>query len=386
LDGTYPWAVKTPASSARAKDPALITRQEHPLNLGTPLAVQAATRITPTAAFYVRCHGDVPVLDPASHRLVVDGLVDQRLELSLDDLGDGFPFVRVEAALRCAGNRRAGLSAVEPTGGVLQWDADAVGNTVWGGVRLRDVLARAGVRAAALHVAFEGADTVATGRATVRFGGSIPLERALAPSTLLASEMGGERLRPEHGHPLRALVAGYVGARSVKWLTRVTVQAEASANPFYATDYRLLPSRVRSTTGATDGLPLGETNVDSTITEPEAGARIDAGRVTVRGYALAGGDRTVERVEVTTDGRDWTTARFVDDGDDPRAEPGAGRWRWRRWAAELDVAPGDGEIAARAWDSAANTQPADAAAIWNVGGYMNNAWHRVPVVVRAATS
>lgn len=335
-------------------------------------------RLTQPERFFVRCHGPIPRQSEASYRLRVDGLVERPLELTLDDLHERWPATHLEAALICAGNRRAGLSRVEPTRSPLQWQGDAVGNALWAGASLAAVLAEAGIKEGALHVAFEGADATPDRGDGVRFGGSIPLGKALDGSVLLAYEMGGHPLLPEHGHPVRALVPGYVGARSVKWLIRITVQDEPSQNPFHARDYRLFPPDVREEDADFEqSVPLGETPLDSSITYPVDGALLTAGRMVVRGYALAGGQRTIERVEVSRDGGStWHEASVVDGSTEPER-----RWRWRRWEIELEVPAGEHELAVRAWDSEGDTQPADPAAIWNFAGYANNSWHRVRVSV-----
>src|SRR5205823_6667607 len=159
--------------------------------------------------------------------------------------------------------------------------------------------------------------------------------------------------RPEHGFPLRALVPGYVGARSVKWLASIAVQREPSDNYFQQRSYKV------------HGFMLGELGVNSAICAPGDGDALDEGQVSVEGWAIAGGNRLVERVDVSADGGEsWSEAQ-LDGGRDP--------CQWRLWRAELDLLPGEHELVARAWDSAANTQPEDAAKLWNAKGYANNA-------------
>jgi sulfite oxidase len=181
------------------------------------------------------------------------------------------------------------------------------------------------------------------------------------------------------------VVPGYIGARSVKWLSTVTLQEEPSDNYFQARAYRMFPPHVGRDGAAASGidwdsgLMLGELSVSSVITSPAEGAELPPGEVTVQGWAMAGGDRTVARVDLSTDGgRTWTVARL-----EPRnpAEPDArsGPWSWRLWEGKLQLAPGPHEILCRAWDSATHTQPEDPAHLWNFKGYMNNAWHRVRV-------
>ena len=341
------------------KHPDLVVWSEAPFNAETPAALLARAEVTPTDLFYVRNHGPVPEIDPASYRLQLGGLVERPLTASLDELKGSFPAVTVAATLACAGNRRSELATIRPIRGEMPWGPGAVGNALWTGVRLPDVLRAAGVAPRAHHVAFAGLDPPVGIDEPDGFGGSIPLAKALDDDVLLAFAMNGEPLRPEHGFPLRVVVPGYIGARSVKWLSSITVQAEPSANYFQARGYRLLPPD-----GSGDGVELGELSVNSAICR----VRADGGGVLVEGYALTGGTRTVVRVEVSADSGDtWIPATLTGEG-----RPGA----WRLWRAQLVRDDGPVEVVARAWDSAASTQPEEPARLWNPKGYVNNAWHR----------
>jgi sulfite oxidase len=169
------------------------------------------------------------------------------------------------------------------------------------------------------------------------------------------------------------LVPGYIGARSVKWLAEISVQAEPSANYFHVHSYKVFPRAVRPDNADWDSVPaLGETLVNAVVCEPIEGAVVSPGLVNVRGYAVGSAGRTVERVQVSSDGgMTWQEAQLTSD---------QGAWAWRFWEVAVDLTPGSRELVARAWDSAGATQPADPASIWNFKGYMNNAWHRVHVV------
>ncbi len=362
----------------RNGDPELLVRQEEPFNAEPPLHRLTERFLTPNSRFFVRNHAPVPRIEPESYRLKVGGLVERELALSMEELREEFDPVSVTATLQCAGNRRDELMSVRAIPGQVRWGAGAIGTARWKGVPLRRVLSRAGVTASeARHVAFTGLDRVPNGDGTFGFGGSIPLERAMRPDVLLAYEMNGEPLPPDHGYPLRAVVPGYIGARSVKWLGEVRVRADPSDNHFQPRAYRLFPPHVTAETVRWDrGLSLGELPVNAVITEPRPGARIarERARATVRGYAMSGGSRTVERVDVSPDGGEsWHTAEFTA----CEGEPGV----WRLWRADLDLDRGSRELAVRAWDSSAGTQPENVAPIWNFGGYINNAWHRVTVHV-----
>jgi sulfite oxidase len=370
--------------------PGLLIRQQSPLNAGPRLGHLGASFVTPNELFFIRNHGDVPRVETAGFRLRVGGLVGRPLELSLDDLRR-LPRAEVTATVQCAGNRRSELAAVAPIPGELPWGLEAVSNAHWAGVRLADVLALSGVATAAgrdggnarLHVAFAGLDETERHGHRFNFGGSIPLAKALAPEVLLAFEMNGAPLPPEHGAPLRALVPGYIGARSVKWLSHVNLQDAPSSNYFQSRAYRLFPPWVRTAPedegGWDRGLMLGEMSLNSIITAPGAGETVRAGDVEVRGVAIAGAGRTLARVDVSADGgATWCDARI----DEPAARAaacGGVCWAWRLWRATVRLSAGDHQLVCRAWDSAAQTQPEDPAQLWNFKGYINNAWHRVPV-------
>ena len=358
------------------KHPDLVVWSEQPLNAETPLGLLGRFHLTPTDLFYVRNHGPVPDADPALYRLVLDGLVQRPLALTLDELRERFPRVTVTATLACAGNRRRELTAVRPIPGEIPWGAGAVGNARWTGARLRDVLDATGVAPEARHVAFTGLDPVSGHDERARFGGSIPLDKALAADVLLAWAMNDEPLRPEHGYPVRVVVPGYIGARSVKWLSTVTVQAEPSSNYFQARGYRLFPPDARAEERAAgDGLELGELPVNSAFCRLAPGEETPL-ELVAEGYALAGGTRTVERVDVSVDGgENWAVATLAGP-----ARPG----EWRLWRVAVAAGPGPIEGVVRAWDSAASTQPEDPANLWNPKGYVNNACHRARPVAAAS--
>jgi sulfite oxidase len=222
-------------------------------------------------------------------------------------------------------------------------------------------------------VAFASADEVVMGDVRISFGGSIPLAKALGPEVLIAYEMNGAPLTPEHGFPLRVVVPGYIGARSVKWLTGIRVQESPSDNYFQQHDYKMLPAGSDPDAMDGSGVMLGELPVNSAICTPPDGAELDRGPVLIQGYAIVGGGRTVGRVDISADGgKSWRKAEL-----DAR-----GPWAWALWKAEFDLPPGPAALIVRAWDSAAQTQPEQLETVWNSKGYMNNAWHRVAVRVR----
>src|SRR5262249_28072208 len=146
----------------------------------------------------------------------------------------------------CAGHRRDELATVEPIPGEIPWGAEAIGNAVWRGVTLREVLLAAGVGPEVQHVAFLGLDAMHKGGGRVAFGGSISIEKGMSAEVLLAYEMNGQPLPPHHGFPLRVLVPGYIGARSVKWLASIVLQDAPSSNYYQAHAYKVFPSHIQA--------------------------------------------------------------------------------------------------------------------------------------------
>lgn len=353
----------------------LIVRQESPFNAEPPRRRVVDEFLTPEGLFFVRNHGNVPEISPDDYRLSVTGLVTESRGFSLDQLRTRFEKSTVMATLQCAGSRRDELAAIAPLPGEVPWSAQPIGNAVWSGVPLKDVLAAAGVKNQARHVHFAGDDEVEKHGDRFGFGGSIPLAKAQGAEVLLAYEMNGKPLRPEHGYPLRAVVPGYIGARSVKWLSSIVVHDEPSSNYFQAQSYKLFPPEARPETADwATGLMLGEMSVNAVICKPADGARLPAGQHSFRGYAVAGGNRHIERVDLSTDGgATWVTAEILKHDLEP--------WAWVFWEARATLPLGETRVVVRAFDSAANTQPEDPRSLWNFKGYMNNAWHGITVRV-----
>jgi sulfite oxidase len=355
------------------QNPDLIVHSRAPYNAEPPLPSLGASFITGRDAFYVRSHGTIPALDTATHRLRVEGRVTRPLDLSMRDLRARFPHRSIAAVLQCAGNRRADLHRVRPVSGD-PWTGAAIGNAVWTGVALADVLRAAGARDdPGLHVAFSGCDEIEMpeeGR--FRFGASIRMTKAMSPEVLLVFAMNGDDLAPEHGFPLRVVVPGYAGVRSAKWLAAITVQEAPSSNHMQQRDYKLLPPDMTAdTVDWSKGVTINEMPLTSAICSPAAGATLAAGPVTLQGYAVAAA-REVVRVDVSIDGgRSWQQAALRHDPASP--------WSWTLWQATLDLPKGEHELAVRAWDSAGQTQPARPEELWNFKGYLSAAWHRVPV-------
>lgn len=347
----------------------MVVHGTDPYNAEPPRTALADNSLTPTDTFYSRNHATVPRIEPSHWRLRVDGLVDQPLELTLQDLVDRFEHRTLVATMQCAGNRRSALLAVRGIPGEDPWGAGATSTAAWTGVSLRDVLRAADVSAEAHHVAFEAPDVTDLADPTQVYGSSIPVKKAMAEEVLLAWQMNGEDLPSLHGGPVRVVVPGYIGARSVKWVVRVTALLEPSENYFQATAYRLLPPEGEPAPGA--GISLGPFNLTSDILEPDDGATLPVGESQVTGYALAGGDRAIARVDVSLDqGRTWVQAEL---------DAEIGPWAWRLWRTRLILPEGRTCITVRAWDSGGSTQPESPAQMWNPKGYGNTSWGHVTV-------
>ena len=347
---------------------------QEPFNAEPSRAALAENLVTPVETFYSRNHGPIPEIDPAQWRLTVGGQVGRPLTLSLRDLQRRFPHREVVATLQCAGNRRLGLIDVTDIPGETPWGPGATSTAAWAGAALADVLAAAHAAPDATHVAFTGVDVSPDAEPEQPFGASIPMRKAAATEVLLAWQMNSAPLPRVHGAPLRVVVPGYIGARSVKWLNQITVQDTPSDNYFQSTAYRLLPADADPSRPHPHGIPLGAVAVNADVLVPDDGATVTAGPTTVRGYAFAGHERGIARVDVSTDaGHRWTQADL---------DPAAGPWAWRFWRTELDLPRGDTCITVRAWDTAGACMPEDPAQLWNPKGYGNNAWAHITVHAR----
>lgn len=352
----------------------MVVHESDPFNAEPPPGALAGEVLTGLDSFYSRNHGPIPRLDPETWQLAVDGLVDASLALSLPELRERFVEQTLIATMQCAGNQRAGFLKVRDIPGEDPWGPGATSTAEWSGVRLADVLTAAGIQPAAAHIAFEAPDVSQLATPPQAYGGSIPTSKAMTGATLLAWAMNGEALTALHGAPLRVVVPGWIGARSIKWVQRITAQLDPSDNYFQATAYRLLPPEADpDQAGPGDGLSLGAIALNSAILTPDDQDQVQAGMLQIAGYALAGEDRAVARVDVSIDGgASWVQAELV-------SQPSA--WSWCHWRTTVQVPPGEVEIIARAWDTTAAMQPDSAAQLWNPKGYVNNSWPRIHIHV-----
>jgi sulfite oxidase len=332
--------------------------------------IPAEDFVTPTERFFTRSHAAFPRVDPAGWRLEVTGMVERPRSLALGELVRDFSRREVTATLVCAGLRRDEFLAFGPLPGELPWGPDPVSTGRWGGVALADVLRAVGAAGGAGHVRGGGLDDVERHGHRFGFGGSIDLAKAMSDDVLLATELNGAPLPRAHGFPLRVVVPGWIGARSVKWLGRLEVAMEPSPNYFQTRAYRMAREvNHADPRDVSRGTALTEVPLNTVILAPAPGAVLRAGEHLVRGWSLGAGGRPLARVELTLDGgRSWRPARVTRSGE---------RWAWSFWELEVTLAPGAHTIMARAVGADGETQPTSPQETWNVKGYGNNAWYRL---------
>ncbi len=345
----------------------MIVRSERFVDLEMPPEF-ADSWITPASHFFVRNHMHEPsTLNAASWQLSIGGEVEKPLTLTLADLQKMAPH-SVTNTLECAGNSRA---FVQPHVPGIQWQKGAVGTAKFTGPKLRDVLQRAGVKNTGKHIMFRGSDEV-PGKVPP-FIRSIPIEKALDDDTLVALQMNGAALPKHHGFPARALVPGWIGAASCKWLTEIKVLDKEFDGNFMKPGYRMPnhPLRPGDPLNVDDSHVVTALKVKSLIATPGDGLNIKSRGVNIRGAAWAG-ESDVVKVEVSTDeGASWQPARLGHD----RA-----KYAWRLWSYTWRAPkPGDYTLLSRATDSEGRVQPASPE--WNPGGYLNNAFDRVRIHV-----
>lgn len=345
----------------------LIIRSTRPPDFETPVALLDSF-ITPVEHFYVRSHLPIPQIDAAAFALKIAGEVGSPITLSLDEIKK-LPAVTVTTTLECAGN---GRNFFEPAVAGVQWEKGAVGTARFTGVRMSELLKKAGVKTSGLNVEMHAADRPpGTMPAFVR---QVPMAKAMHPDTIIAWDMNGQPIPLVHGAPLRAIVPGWEGAYSVKWVNELNVLAKDSDSFWYVTGYRYPNKRVApgAAVDAKDMEPLKGLAVKSLITTPSTGASMAPGRVSVGGFAWAG-ENEITRVDVSTDnGASWMPARLTGE---------KASFTWRRFAFDFTATkPQSYLILSRATDSKGNMQPA--VSQWNPSGYLWNQYDSVRVEVK----
>jgi len=364
------WALQPQSVDFPGED-GMILRSFRFVDLETPVEY-FNTWLTPVPHFFVRNHMHEPSeLDAKDWRLSLGGEVEKSLTLSLADLAK-LETHSIVNTLECAGN---GRSLHRPQVPGVQWGKGAVSTARFSGPRLRDVLQRAGVKSAGKHVMFRGLDEV-PGKVPP-FIRSIPIEKALDPDTLIATHMNGSPLTKHHGFPARALVPGWIGAASCKWLTEIKVVETEFAGNFMSPAYRFpnQPVQPGDAVKPEDTHPLTALSVKSVISGPSDGARVKTetktGKVIVHGAAWAG-ESDIAKVEISTDGAaNWSPAKLGYE---------QAHYAWRLWSYDWKPAKvGDYTILSRATDNQGRTQPSTA--VWNPSGYLYNAVDQVKIHV-----
>lgn len=322
--------------------------------------------VTPTAGFYVRSNFPLPRLDAAQHRIAVGGAVERQMSLSIADLR-ALGTRTLTTTLECAGNNRMSLAPL-PSG--EPWLGGAVSSGTWTGTPLRAVLERADLKPEAAEILVTGADhgKPKDGPGDIPFARSLPLEKALHEDTLLALELNGEPLPPDHGAPARLLVPGWYGMASVKWVARIEAITEPFGGYYQANRYIFDYGDGNAPT------PVDRMLVKSTIVSPAKNETVPVGQIVVVSGKAWSGAGAIVKVEVAVDGGDsWAEARL---GPEPKTA-----YQWRSWRFEWQASdPGRHAIRARATDAAGNTQPH--VARWNKYGYGSNGARPITVNVR----
>ncbi|KAI2618796.1 hypothetical protein GGR54DRAFT_142987 [Hypoxylon sp. NC1633] len=398
--------LKTPDSHV-IRDPRLIRLTGvHPFNVEAPLSeLYDQGFLTTKDLHYVRNHGAVPRVEDCEvmdWEFTIEGMVDNPVKLSLGQLLRDYEQVTYPVTLVCAGNRRKEQNIVRKTKG-FSWGAAGLSTALWTGVVIGDLLKAARPQRGAKFVCFEGADKLPNGF----YGTSVKMNWAMDPNRgiMVAHRMNGEVLPPDHGKPLRVIVPGQVGARSVKWLKKIIVTAAPSDNWYHIYDNRVLPTMITPEKSASmpgtwrdERYAIYDLNMNSATCYPAHDEELSlVGGIEdyrVRGYAYSGGGRRVTRVEVTLDkGKSWELAsisypedeyRLAAEGEELYGGLLDMSWRescfcWCFWYLDIPMSRlrMAEDIMVRAMDESMMVQPRDM--YWNVLGMMNNPWFRVVI-------
>ena len=324
--------------------------------------------VTPVGLHYLLVHYDIPDVDPDAWRLAVGGAVSRPVTLDLDDVR-ARPATTARVTIECAGNGRARLL---PRPVSQPWLTEAVGTAEWTGTPLAPLLDELGVGDDAVAVGFRGADHGVERGVEQDYERGLSLDDARTGDLLLAYEMNGQPLPPQHGAPLRLVAPGWYGMAHVKWLTHIEVLTEPFAGFQNDTAYRLTQAEGDAGEPVTRMRPralMSPPGFPDFMTRTRV---VDVGDHELRGRAWSGGG-PVRRVEVSADdGRTWADAEVA---------PATSRWAWQawryRWRADT---PGRTTLCCRATDESGEVQPVEQP--WNRQGMANNLVQRIPVLVR----
>ncbi len=350
----------------------MVLQRSRPPLLETPFTDFDSGVFTPNEKFFVRWHWSmIPTeIDPAAYRLKVRGQVERELSLSLSELA-GFERVEIAAVNQCSGNSRGFF---EPRVAGAQWGNGGMGNARWTGVRLRDVLDKAGVKSGAVAARFSGMDqpTVSEGP---WFRKSLAIDRAREPEVIIAYAMNGKPLPMLNGYPIRLVVPGWYSTYWIKTLNDIEILDAPDDNYWMKTAY-LIPDTPRADikpgqAGVTM-VPINRMVPRSFITSHGAGTKLKArSNATIRGLAM-GGDCGIAKVEVSADGgRTWSETKLGRD---------EGAYSFRQWTAKVAMPDaGNAILAVRCTNTKGEVQPDTPN--WNPSGFMRNVVERLPVTV-----
>jgi len=341
----------------------LITLSPSPKDLEMPVD-DFIDEITPVEHFFVRCHTTIPEVKLAEWKLEIAGLVERPLSLTLGDL-EKFSRRESVSVLECAGN---GRSFYQPPVAGAQWRFGGVGNARWTGVRLKDILEKAGVKPGSTQLLLDGADLPFA--KMPKFQRTLDIAKALHPDTLLAWEMNGMPLTADHGFPLRVIAPGWASDSWVKWLTRIELLDHEFDGFWMKTAYRHPPRHIAPGTAVDpkEMIPVTDLNVKSVIARPSDWAT--PGLISIQGMAWSNAS-PVTKVEVSTDGgKTWSSAKFSGKFT---------KYGFRKWSFGWKAAEGEHILMSRATNEAGQSQPL--APEWNPNGYLYNAARPMPVTI-----
>lgn len=376
--GEIDTSVTDPYKNDPKRDPVFIVHTEKPFNAELPNEKIGENLITPNSRFFIRNHLPVPQVDKDRYELEIVFEDDKCVSLKFEELIKLFESVEIESSIQCAGNRRSEANTVGVTRGV-EWHGGAIANSLWKGIRVRDIITHFGqLNPEYHHMHVEAFDSDPNGP----FGTSIPVEKALDEDTILAYEMNGEPIPPDHGFPLRLITPGYIGIRNVKWVKRITLSRKESPLNWHKRDYRLFsPVDSMENVDFDKRIPVYESPVQSMILSPFDGFQFDSnGKVELEGFAYSGGGRGIVRVEVTADrGDTWTEAELINNHKEGKKEYG-----WTLWRAQMDGEDLKSEVCVKAVDNAGNSQPENVTSVWNYRGLLVNSWHCIKLKPKEA--
>ncbi|KAI0388379.1 sulfite oxidase [Xylariaceae sp. FL0594] len=356
---------------------------QFPYNGEPPKRLVTEKPVTPNPLHFVRNHGGIPSIDPSAWFLRLEGMVKEPKKLTLADLQDESKFPRMErlVTLQCSGTRRIEqISLYAGEGDEMinaPWAEGAIGTARYVGVSLKKVIKYCGgLTEGAKHIEMFGADTYFKMGEVMNYAVSVPYSKVKANEVMLVWEMNGEPLPKIHGAPVRAVVMGYIGARSVKWLYRINAIKEPTRAPVQSREYLYFNQQVgKHNQRLIDGIQIQEMPVSSAIMAPwNKQVVIHGGKIAVKGWAYSGGGRWPERVEVSADGGfSWYPVPVENLSKKHK-------FAWRTWHMEVpcDV-EGWIELVVRCWDNSLNTQPTEVRNTWNWGLHVTSSAHRVRI-------